>query len=137
MRTMRRLIDDERRKRRLVTLASLILAASVVGIGWLNIHDINERWRGEGLALLHDLQTQSSWLENEMDASRDAECIAPKLDALAEQLASDDNISLSDIDFALRTRKAECQVDAKAVAQQCSTWLGELSDLRQHLSSIL
>lgn len=137
MRTMPRLIDDKRRKRRLVTLTSLILAASAVGIGWLNIHDINERWRGEGLALLHDLRTQSSWLENEMDVSRDAECIAPKLDALAEQLASDDNISLSDIDFALRTRRAECQVDAKAVAQQCSTSLGELSDLRQHLSSIL
>jgi len=137
MRTMPRLIDDKRRKRRLVTLTSLILAASAVGVGWLNIRDINEQWRGEGLALLHNLQAQSSWLENEMDASRDTECIAPKLDTLAEQLASDDNISLSDVDFALRTRKAECQEEAKAVAQQCVASVGEISDLRKHLSSLL
>ena len=137
MRTMPRLIDDKRRKRRLVSLTSLILAASAVGVGWLNIRDINEQWRGEGLALLHNLQAQSSWLENEMDASRDTECIAPKLDTLAEQLASDDNISLSDVDFALRTRKAECQEEAKAVAQQCAASVGEISDLRQHLSSLL
>lgn len=137
MRTMPRLIDDKRRKRRWVTLTLLILAASAVGVGWLNIRDINEQWRGESLALLHNLQAQSSWLENEMDASRDTECIAPKLDTLAEQLASDDNISLSDVDFALRTRKAECQEEAKAVAQQCAASVGEISDLRQHLSALL
>lgn len=137
MRTMPRLIDDKRRKRCFVTLTSLILAASAVGVGWLNIRDINEQWRGEGLALLHNLQAQSSWLENEMDASRDTECIAPKLDALAEQLASNEKVSLSDIDFALRTRKAECQVDAKAIAQQCATSVGERSDLRRHLTSLL
>lgn len=134
---MPRLIDDQRRKRYLVLLVSLILAASAVELGWLNIRDINEQRRGEGLALLNNLQAQSSWLENEMDVSCDAECIAPKLGTLAEQLASDDYISLSDVDFALRTRKAECQEEAKAVARQCTMLVGELSDLRQHLSALL
>ena len=137
MHTMPRLIDDKRRKRRLITLASLILAASAVWIGWLYIRDINEQWRGDGLALLHDLQTQSSWLENEMEAARDAECIAPKLDELASRLASDDNLSLSDIDFAFSTRKAESRERAKTVAQQCVTSVGELSDLRSDLASLL
>ena len=134
---MQRLIDDERRKCRLIAITSLILIGSASWIVWLNVRGMNERRRGEGLSLLHGLQAQLSWLENEMDMSRDAECIVPKLDALAEQLASNDSILLSDVDFTLCTRKAECQVDAKAVAQQCATSVGELSDLRQHLASLL
>ena len=132
-----RLIDDRRRKRRLIAFTSLVLLVTATGVGWLNIRDINERWRHEGLSLLHDLQAYASWLENEMDASRDADGISPKLDALSAQLAVNDNISMADVDFALRTRKAECQTDAQAVAQQCMTAIGEMSDLRQHLSSLL
>ena len=132
-----RLIDDKRRKRRLIAFTSLVLLVTTTGVGWLNIRDINERWRNEGLALLHDLQAYAAWLENEMDASRDADGISPKLDALSIQLAVNDNISMADVDFALRTRKAECQADAQAVARQCMTSLGELSDLREHLFSLL
>ena len=133
-----RLIDDKRRNRQLmafaILVAILVLFLAVLGIVWF----IDEQWRGEGLALLHELQTQSLWLENEMDVSRDAEDIASKLDALTEQLASTNyDISSSDIDFTLRTRKAECKEEAKAVAQQCTTSIDQLSDLRQHLSALL
>ena len=133
-----RLIDDKRRNRQLmafaILVAILVLFLAVLGIVWF----FDEQWRGEGLALLHELQTQSSWLENEMDVSRDAEVITSKLDALTEQLASTNyGISSSDIDFTLRTRKAECKEEAKAVAQQCTTSIDQLSDLRQHLSALL
>ena len=133
MQAMPRLIDDKRRKRRLVAFAILAFILTVSGSVWF----INEQWRHRGLLLLHELEEQSSWIENAMDISRDADDVDLRLDVLSERMAIQDDISSSTIEFISATRNSECQEEAKVIAGQCAASVGELTDLRQRLSRLM
>ena len=132
-----RLIDDKRRRRRLITFTLFSVLAIALFVGWIHVRSMIEQRHNECLVLLQDLQAQAVWLEGEMNMSRDAKTIENMLGFKTDVMESQGSDLLSSVTFILRTRKAEYRVEAQEVAGQCSNSLQELANLKQRLSSLM
>ena len=128
----RRLIDDQRRNRRLTVIASFVLLATALGIVWF----YNERSRFQGKNVLSDLQEKLEWLSENTDLAQDVSEMERQTGSIMRMLKKVDEISLADIDFTLGTRKQESQMVATGVAKNCKDALVELSSLRQQLTRL-
>ena len=128
----RRLIDDQRRNRRLTVIASFVLLATALGIVWF----YNERSRFQGKNVLSDLQEKLEWLSENTDLAQDVSEMEHQTGSIMRMLKKVDEISLADIDFTLGTRKQESQMVATGIAKNCKDALVELSSLRQQLTRL-
>ena len=136
MKTMPRLVDDQRKRRCLVGLIMFVAFSTLITVGALNVEWMNERWRHEGLTLLKELKSQSKWLENEMNVACDATMLAAKIDAVEERLSGGDAIVQSDVDFTIGTRTLQSQENARKSADRCVALLSDLADVRGRMSGL-
>ena len=107
MSTMRRLINDIRRKYLIVVASFLILFAFLFYIGMNYVSVVNDQLHLESIAVYNKLREQLIWFDKEMNIISDCESISHQLDTLSAEVSSISNISKEKIDFIVATRKVE------------------------------
>ena len=136
MKTMPRLIDDQRQRRRLTAISLFLLLACTVGVCFAYVQRINEQWRASGRIVLSALQDTHDWLSERTVPLRDATYLGNKSVEIGRWIENKDVISQANIDILVRTRKSECMQEAASLGLECRNSLAEVFNVREKLSAL-
>lgn len=134
MSTMRRLINDIRRKYLIVVASFLILFAFLFYIGMNYVSVVNDQLHLESIAVYNKLREQLMWFDKEMNIISDCESISHQLDTLSAEVSSISKISKEKIDFIVATRKVENKKETQQVYNHLMMALEEMSSIQSSLN---